>query len=365
MNADVPFAEGPRRSLVFLGLCALVYVLWLLQGIIVPFVYALILAVIISPMVDFLIRKRWPRGIAITIIMLLGSALLAAILLALISQVDRLSAAWPELTERFGEWSEDFVRWASAYFDIKKVDINTRLALEKDKIIGNMNAIIGSTLSSLSGLITALFLMPVYVFMILFYRPRLVEFVHRIFGYGNNKQVSEVLVQTRIIIQKYLYGLSLEIGILAVLNILGLMILGIDYAILLGIFGALLNLIPYLGGIIGMVIYMIVALLTKSGEYVLYVALLYGVIQFVDNNYIVPKVVGSTVKLNALASLLSVILGAALWGLPGMFLSIPLLAIMKLVFDRVEVLKPYGYLIGETAFIQATGILPKKKGISK
>ena len=97
-----------------------------------------------------------------------------------------------------------------------------------------------------------------------------------------------------------------------------------------------------------MVIIMAIALITKSPVYMLYVGALYLLIQLIDNNYIVPKVIGSKVKLNALVSLLAVILGAALWGIPGMFLSIPLMAILKLIFDRIEPLKPWGFLLGDT-----------------
>ena len=125
------------------------------------------------------------------------------------------------------------------------------------------------------------------------------------------------------------------------------MILGINYAILLGIVGAILNIIPYLGGVIAVVLFMVIALVTKSPIYVVYVIVLYTAIQLIDNNYIVPKIIGSKVKLNALISIVSVIAGAAIWGIPGMFLSIPLLAIVKLVLDRIEGLKPWGYLLGD------------------
>jgi len=87
--------------------------------------------------------------------------------------------------------------------------------------------------------------------------------------------------------------------------------------------------------------------MTKAPIYVLYVALIYPTIQFIDNNFIVPYVIGSKVKLNALFSILAVIAGAALWGVAGMFLSIPLLAIVKLICDKIEPLKPYGFLLGD------------------
>jgi predicted PurR-regulated permease PerM len=155
-------------------------------------------------------------------------------------------------------------------------------------------------------------------------------------------------VETKAIIQSYLSGLFIEFVLVAVLNAAGLLLLGINYAILLGIIGALLNVIPYIGGIVAVALIMAVALVTKSGLYAVYALAVILFIQFIDNNYIIPKIIGSKVKLNSLICLVAVLLGDALWGIPGMFLSIPLTAIVKLIFDRIESLKPWGYLLGDT-----------------
>jgi predicted PurR-regulated permease PerM len=155
--------------------------------------------------------------------------------------------------------------------------------------------------------------------------------------------------KTKNLIQRYLVGLVIEAAIVAVLEITVLLIFGIEYAILLGIIGALLNVIPYIGGLVGVAIPMMVALATKdSAWYAVYILIFYYIIQLIDNNYIGPKIVASKVKINALFSIIVVLAGNALWGVPGMFLSIPLLAIVKLIFDHVESLKPWGFLLGDT-----------------
>ncbi|MFZ4520939.1 MAG: AI-2E family transporter [Bacteroidales bacterium] len=150
-------------------------------------------------------------------------------------------------------------------------------------------------------------------------------------------------------IQHYLIGLVIEAIIVATLDATALFILGIDYAILLGILGALLNVIPYIGGLVAVALPMMIAIATKSTAwYAVYVLLAYYFIQLIDNNYIVPIIVSSKVKINALFSIIVVIAGNALWGVPGMFLSIPLLAIIKLIFDHIDSLKPWGFLLGDT-----------------
>jgi predicted PurR-regulated permease PerM len=133
------------------------------------------------------------------------------------------------------------------------------------------------------------------------------------------------------------------------MNSVGLLMLGIDYAILLGIIGALLNVIPYIGGIVAVALPMMIAVATKSTAwYAVYVLAVYYFIQFIDNHYIVPKIVASKVKINMLFAIIVVLAGNALWGIPGMFLAIPLLAIVKLICDHIESLKPWGFLLGDT-----------------
>jgi len=179
--------------------------------------------------------------------------------------------------------------------------------------------------------------------MFLFYKPLLLDFVSRLFSSRQQATVVEVLTETQTLIQSYLLGLLVEAGIVATLNTVALLILGIDYAIVLGIIGALLNVIPYICGIVAVALPMMLAFATKSPIYVLLVLIAYVIVQFIDNNFIVPKIVASRVKINALVSIIAVFTGSALWGVPGMFLALPLTAIVKVIFDRIEPLKPWGF----------------------
>ena len=150
-------------------------------------------------------------------------------------------------------------------------------------------------------------------------------------------------------IQSYLIGLIIEIALVAILDTVGLLLLGIEYAVVIGILGALLNLIPYIGSMIAVAIPMMIALVTKDSAWsAVYVLLLYYTVQLIDNNFFVPKIVASKVRINALVSIFAVLAGGALWGVPGMFLSIPLVAIIKVICDHIEPLKPIGFLLGDT-----------------
>ena len=152
----------------------------------------------------------------------------------------------------------------------------------------------------------------------------------------------------RMVVQKYVTGLLIETTCVAVLNSLGLLLIGARFAILLGIIGAILNLIPYIGGLIGIILTAIVTLSnTGSVPITIGSAVVYLVVQFIDNNFLVPKIIGSSVQLNALVSILAVLVGGALCGVGGMFLSLPFVAICKVVFDHVEELRVWGNLLGD------------------
>ncbi|HEY6915704.1 MAG TPA: AI-2E family transporter, partial [Paludibacter sp.] len=227
--------------------------------------------------------------------------------------------------------------------------IHAWISKTQHELVNIDGTLVGQTLVSVGGSLATIFIIPVYVFVILYYQPLLMEFIHRLFGKTHLVQVGEIITQTKSVIQRYLVGLIFEAIIVGILNALGLLLLGIEYAILLGVIGALLNLIPYLGGIVAVALYMMVALVTKSSAwFAVYVFGIHIFIQLIDNNYIVPKIVASKVKINALFSIIVVLVGNALWGIPGMFLSIPLLAIVKVIFDHVESMKPWGFLFGDT-----------------
>ena len=337
-----------KVSLLLVGLYVLVIMLHTTQGIILPIIYAVIIAISVNPMVNYLINKNVNRAVAIAGVLSFTILIIVAVIGLLSAQVSLLSRAMPQLILKFQALFNDATAFVSTYFNVKEDKINEWINNGKNDLLNNSGSAIGSTLMNFGGFLSIVFLIPVYIFMILLYQPHLVAFIHRLFGADKNTEVSEILVKTKTIVQGYLVGLFLEFSIVGTLNVVCLMILGIDYAILFGIIGALLNVVPYIGGLIAVFLFMLIAFITKSPIYAIYVLILYSIIQFTDNHYIVPKIIGSKVKLNALVCLIAVLMGAALWGIPGMFLSIPLTAIIKLVFDHIDGLKAWGFLLGDT-----------------
>jgi predicted PurR-regulated permease PerM len=337
-----------KASISIIGLVALFAILYIAKGIILPVIFAVIIAIVLHPLVNFFVDKKINRVLAIVITLFLTFLVIASFGILFFSQASRFSESWPILVDKFTEMFNEAITWASGYFDINARKIHEWFANTKSELINSSTAAIGKTLASVGSLLVVLFLIPVYVFMMLFYHPILIEFIHRLFGTSNQIQVSLIVTKTKNVIQRYLIGLVIEAAIVATLNIVALLFLGIEYPVLLGIFGALVNVIPYIGGIIGVAVFMLVALITKSPVYMIYIIVIYSVVQFIDNHYIVPKIVASKVRINALFAIIAVIAGNALWGIPGMFLSIPLLAIVKLICDNIEPLNSWGFLLGDT-----------------
>lgn len=349
MNAAVNLPFIAKTSLLLIGIYVFVLMLSISQGIIVPLIFGTIIAIVLHPVVSFFVRRKMNRILAIIITLLLSFALIAAFGLFIFSQLRHFSNTWPVFVEKLTGLVNETIHWIPGYFDISADKVNLWISETKTDLLNSSSSVIGQTLISVGNAMVAIFLVPVYIFLILFYQPLLLEFIHMLFNANKQGKVRMIVNQTKTVVQRYLVGLFIETILVAVLNSVGLLILGIDYAILIGVTGALLNLIPYIGGIVAVAIPMMIALVTKeSAWFALYVMAVYYFIQLIDNNYIVPKIVASKVKINALVSIVAVLSGGALWGVAGMFLSIPLVAIIKVICDHIEPLKPIGFLLGDT-----------------
>ncbi len=333
---------------VLLGLFIFFYILYIGKEILIPLVFALIIAILLNPVAKFLNRKGVGRVLSITISVLLLFIVVCGILFFIGSQVARFREALPELERKSMVLFEDVSLWVSQTFNIPKSQINEWVETRKQAGLEGAGGMVSTTLVTLSGIFVTVLLVPVYIFLFLFYKPLLLDFCGRVFSSDKHRTLSEILGGTKAMIQSYLVGLLIEMLIMATLNSTVLLIVGVDYAIVLAVIGALLNLIPYIGGLIAISLPVLMAFITGTPMMALWVVIGYLIIQIIDNNFLVPMIVASKVKVNALVSIVVVLLWGALWGVAGMFLSIPLTAIFKVIFDRVKPLKPYGFLLGDT-----------------
>lgn len=363
MNTEIKLPLYAKVSLILLGIVILFFILDIGQAIIIPLVFSFFIAILLDPVVSYLCRRKVNRFVAIFISILLAILSLSAVIYFITSQIIMFGEMLPLLEENTGTLISQSIKWASQFFNLSTENINLWIVQMKNEALTAGKSLIGPTILSVSGLIVVFLLMPFYIFLILWYKQLFLEFFSQLFPKEKQKTVTEILIESKLLIQKYLIGLLTETGIVALLNTFGLIILGVDYAVLLGVIGALLNIIPYIGGIVAMTLTIILVLATKSPIYALWVLVFFSIVQFLDNNIIVPKIVASKIKINEFISIVAVLVGSAFWGISGMFLSLPLIAILKVIFDRVESLKPFGLLLGNTMSSDERKFLkfPKKK----
>jgi predicted PurR-regulated permease PerM len=204
-----------------------------------------------------------------------------------------------------------------------------------------------SFFAATTGTIFTIGILPVYIFLLLFYRDKFNVFLLKMFSKEKHQKVEIIVTKISSVIKKYMSGIFIVVFILCFLNTIGLMIVGIKYALLLGVISALFNLIPYFGTLIGGAIPLLVALLTESSpKYALGVVILFIIIQFIENNILTPNITGGKVNINPFITILSIIIGGMVWGLPGMFIAVPLIGVIKIICDNVASLEPYAYLLG-------------------
>ena len=345
MISKIPFYR--KSSSIIISGIGLLYILYIGQTIFVPLVFALFISILVNPLTNFMVRKGLNRIIAILISLIVVMVAVGILLFFISMQVSMFINTYPELKAKFGVAGENLVTWCSGKFNLEAQVIKGWINDTFKQTLHGASASLGQTLLTVGNALVVTVLVPVYIFLILFYKHLLLEFIRKLFAVEHHVRVVEVLESTNAIIRSYLVGLIIEGAIVAVLNSIGLLALGIKYAILLGITGAILNVIPYIGGIAAIALPMIIAFVTKSPISSVWVLVIYLVIQFIDNHYLIPYIVASKVRINALIAIVVTLIGNLLWGVAGMFLAIPITALVKVIFDHIDPLKPWGFLLGD------------------
>ncbi len=333
-----------KSTTILFGLILFVFMLGTLRSILVPISFSILLAVLLNPLVNIFQKWKMQKVLSIMIALLLAMILIAFVVFFISKEIGSFTDKIPLLKAKFTQLFAKCQQYLVHNFNIS--------LSRQDQYISEAQAgikpLIGATVSSIMTTLGMVFLLPVYTFLFIYYKVLILNFLYESFSETNSKEVSLVLKQVKGAIQNYMFGLLLEALIVATLNSAALLILGVDYAILLGLLGAILNVLPFIGGIIAILLPLIIVTISKNGfDTQLAVIIAYMVIQFIDNHFLVPYIVSSKVKINALISIIVVLLGGALWGVSGMFLSIPFVGILKIIFDHVPELKYWGKLLGD------------------
>jgi len=321
----------------------------LAKDILAPFAISVFFAYMLYPLVWFIERRGVHRGIAIFLVILFALLILGSAGLFLSAKLSNMTIDFGELKNQVDNKIDNLQGLLESKIGINPETMDQYFNRATENFISSWQSIVGSLFSATTTTLFQIGLLPVYTFFLLFYRTKSAYFIFRLAGRKNKAMTLHVLREVSTVTTKYMSGLSIVVLILAVLNSTGLLIIGVRHALVFGILAALLNLIPYIGTFVGGLIPIVYVLLTSPSPFqvVLQIFILFSVVQFLENNLITPNIVGNNIKINPLAIILGLLLANMIWGIPGMLIVVPCLAILKIVMRNIDGLRPFAYLISD------------------
>ncbi|MEO6218960.1 MAG: AI-2E family transporter [Ginsengibacter sp.] len=337
-----------RRSLELMGLFFLGTIIVSGRDVITPLLTAFFLSIMLLPVLRFLRKHKIPEGLAIFFSILFLAIIIGLLVWFFSSQITRLISDFPQIKKNVALHLNSLSRWIGAKWGFSTEQQVKLINEQNDKVLNYASGALTGAAASVTGILIFIGLLPIYTFLMLFYKNLLLRFVFLWFPNNLQPKVEEVIHETESIIKSYLIGLLIQITYVTVMLGGILLLFGIKHAILIGAIFAVLNLIPYVGALVGNLIGVLLTLSSSEELWPVFIVLgTIAFVQFLDNNILMPRIVGSKVKINALATIVGVIIAGSLAGISGMFLSLPLIAVLKIIFDRTDNLKQWGVLLGD------------------
>ncbi|WP_017257387.1 AI-2E family transporter [Pedobacter arcticus] len=336
-----------KRSLELLGLFLLGYIIMVASNVIMPLLLAFFLSMLLLPVQRFLMRKRVPKSLSIIIPILFLLLVVAGLIWFFSAQVQILVDDFPQIKKNINIHLDTLSKWVGSFTHYSTKEQIAIITKQSDKLLNSTGAILGSIAGSVSGAFIFFGLLPIYIYLILAYKNLLLKFCIMWFSNEDLPKVKESIQQIESIIQSYLMGLLIQIAYITVLLGGILWIVGIKHALLIGVLFAILNLIPYIGALFGNILGVMLTVSSSQELWPVFTVLIViAVVQFLDNNILMPRIVGSKVQINSLVAIVGIVIAGSLAGISGMFLALPIIAVLKIVFDRTEHFKQWGVVIG-------------------
>lgn len=337
-----------KRSIELLGLFLAGVIIVVGKVIIMPLLLSLFLSLMLLPVFRFFRKLKTPEPIAILLPILMLTIFAGLILWLFSSQVGNLLQDLPQIEKNLARHLQLFSNWISSRFGFAP-DQQVKLINKQSAVLfSSAGNLLRGAAGSVSGVLFFFIVLPVYIFMTLLYRNIFLQFTLLCFPASEHSNVEDIIRQTEKMVKSYLTGLLIQVCYLTLLIWLLLLMFGIRQALLIGIIFALLNLIPYLGALVSNFLAIVITLASSQNIVdIIIVISVIGFVQFLDNNILMPRIVGYKVKLNAFVSIVGIIAAGALAGIPAMFLALPVIAVLKIVFDRSVAFKKWGILLGD------------------
>lgn len=336
-----------------LTLAVVLGLLYYTQIVLKPLALAALLALLLTSPCRFFEKQGFPRGYAALIVLLFSIVLFLIVFYFLFTSILSFRDDLPQMKQNIDASLLQLEALLGRWLHMPDTRIHEIVQSSQANLLPKTSFLINKTLTLGSVILFAGILLLITTFLLLIYRGLIVQFFLRLFADDHGGVIQGIFNKILYVIRSYITGLLIEMVIIAVAYTGVLLLLGVRYALLLGIIGAIINILPYVGVILMCVLTALVSVTTNTPATALWAILCIIVIHMIDSNILNPVIVGSKIRINALAAIVSVLSLAALWGLPGTFMALPLLAIAKVVLEEIPALQPLALLIGDDTKISS------------
>ncbi len=313
----------------------------------VPFLIASLLAMVVLPLTVKL-ERRMNKALAVLVSISVLLVIVSIIVSVFAWQLSDISDKAPQIQQNISQKINQLKEFATNTLGIPEQQQQQILKQQQQSSTGKLSSLMTGFFTSFGGFLTNFLIVTVYIFLFLLFRGHFQKFVLKLVPQQEQQNALDTMHDVRMVAQKYLTGLAIMIACLWVMYSIGFSIAGVQNAFFFAILCGLLEIVPFVGNLIG-VSFTLLMSLAQGGNMNMIIGILatYAVVQFVQTYLLEPLVVGREISINPVFTIVAIVGGELLWGIPGMILALPLMGILKIVCDHIEPMKPYGFLIGD------------------
>jgi predicted PurR-regulated permease PerM len=336
-----------RITIVLLFLWLSYFILTEFRNYLYPITLGGLFAYLLYPVASFLEKQKVPRIFANILSILLGIAVVGGVVFFIYKQMGLFLQDLPSLKMTASNNINTIFKHLTSLTGVETPQLKEQFKLFAGNLLSFSGDNFKNTFGATFQTVFAVGIMPVYIFFLLFYRNKFHDFILMIVPEEKHATAKKIIEEVNQLVVHYMTGVFIVVTILVILNSTGFVIIGMKHALLLGALAAIMNFIPYYGTIIGYLFPLFIAVFTmNSPQYAFLVVLQFIVVQFTENNILTPNIVGSHVSLNPFMIILAITFGGFIWGLPGMFIAVPMAAVFRVLGENIPELAPFGYLLG-------------------
>jgi predicted PurR-regulated permease PerM len=347
-NPEKRILLAQKVTYILLSVILFMYGLIAIRNFLYPIAFGFLLAYLLLPVANWLEKRGLPRVLANFITIISSLAIIVNLILFVSGKIIGFAHNMGPLLDKAIKNLSEMISSLGQNFGFDPDNLKSIIEEHSKSFLATSGDFFQEVFTTTTTTAVVIGLMPVYIFLFLYYRTKFAYFLLKIVPPDRKPEMVIIMREISKVAARYMGGVLIVVMILMILNSLGLWIIGIKHPIPLGIISALFNFIPYFGTLVGGAVPLLYAFLIENDPVlVLRVIIMFIIIQFLENNILTPNIVGGNVKINPFFIITGLVGASMIWGIPGMLLIVPFLAIIRIIFSRIEPLKPWAYLLGQ------------------